>query len=449
MNRQHHEFVIAGAGIAGMTLALLLSGRMGKRVVIVEKRPKHRFLEEELRSINFTLTARGLATLERLGLRERVLAHAVKLNRRAVHGYGGKTSTQRYGTHESHAIYSIRRVTLLQILQEALKRSPDVVIEYGATIVSADHRTGKIEYTRDGQTDSLLADTIFAADGAFSHMRARFTEQSTAQCHLQYFPWQYMEILGSVGFVRTLKLDNDALHVWPGQNALLVGIPNPDMTISLMFLSEKLCSDAREKFVDIFHENFPHIKITPDIERQLRAMPLGRLVTSRLTRWSSEDRIVFLGDACHAVLPFYGQGMNAALEDCFVICELLQTGISRARAFLKYENRRKPETDALAALSRAHFDNLRHGALSPRWQAATLMDRILSHLTRGRWFYEYEQIAHTNTPYDRIATRLRQQQRIKQLSGMWLLELVVGSAIVIFQKARSLPWKHLRSSSLA
>lgn len=183
------------------------------------------------------------------------------------------------------------------------------------------------------------------------------------------------------------------------------------MIISLMYLSENLRSNDRESFVNIFHGSFPHVKITPDIERQLRAMPLGRLVTSRLSRWSNEDRIVFLGDACHAVLPFYGQGMNAALEDCFVIYELLQKGISRSQAFLTYESRRRPETDALAALSRAHFDSLRHGALSPRWQAATLIDRILSHLTRGCWFYEYEQVAHPNTPYDRIATRLRQQKK--------------------------------------
>ncbi|UXU85566.1 FAD-dependent oxidoreductase [Burkholderia sp. S-53] len=448
MNRQDHEFVIAGAGIAGMTLALLLH-RMGKRVVIVEKRPRHSFLEEELRSINFTLTARGLATLERLGLRERVLARAVKLNQRAVHGRNGKTSTQPYGTRESHAIYSIRRVALLQILQEALERMPGVVIEYGATIDSADHRTGTLGYTRDGRTDILHAETIFAADGAFSRVRTLFLEQSAAQCELQNFPWRYMEIQGGEDFVRTLNLDNDTLHVWPGENALLVGIPNPDTTISLMFLSENLQDDRREHFVEIFGASFPHVKITPDMETQLRTMPLGRLVTSRLSNWSHEDRIVFVGDACHAVLPFYGQGMNAALEDCFVICEMLETGMAGAQAFAAYEARRRPQTDALAALSRAHFDSLRQGALSPRWQAAAMTDLLFSHLSRGRWFYEYEQVAHTNTPYDRIVTRLRQQKRIKKLSGVWLFELAIGSAIVISQKVRSLPWKHLRSLSPA
>jgi kynurenine 3-monooxygenase len=446
MTAQEHKFVIAGAGIAGMTLALLLH-RMGERVLLIEKRPKSTFLEEELRSINFTLTARGLVTLERLGLRDLVLDSAVKLKQRAVHDMRGRLSTQPYGTRESHAIYSIRRVALLRILQREIERMRGVSVIYGASINSIDCQAGTLGYLEDERARVVRARTIFATDGAFSRVRTLFAEQTAAQFELQDFSWRYMELQGDEDFVNGSDLQDSTLHVWPGNDALLVGIPNPDRTISLMFLSKALREECRRDFVQIFKTCFPKVHLTSGMETQLQTVPLGRLVTSRLSRWSHEDRLVFVGDACHAVLPFYGQGMNAALEDCIVLCDLLSKGMPRAQAFAAYEARRKPETDALAALSRAHFDNLQRGSISERWQAATLLDLSLAYLTRGRWFYEYERVAHSNTPYDQIVRRLRRQKTLKKLSGLWLLEFGLQGALILSHKSRLLSWKrpHLLS----
>lgn len=448
MNIASHnqDFVIAGAGIAGLTLALLLH-RMGKQVVLVEKRPRDSFLNEELRSINFTLTARGLATLQRLGLRDRVLEKAVRLSQRVVHNpYGGFTK-QRYGSRESHAIYSIRRKVLLQILQEEVDDMPGVSVIYGAVVNSVDCNSGMLTYVWEGQTYVVWAGTILAADGAFSRVRSSFLQQSSAHCRLQDFRWRYMEMHGDKDFVAALQLRLDAVHVWPADEALLVGIPNSDGTVALMFLSENLQEENRECFVEIFSTHFPHVPMTLGMISQLKEIPLGHLVTGSLSRWSHEDRLVFVGDACHAVLPFYGQGMNAALEDCFVLCDLIEKEASRAQAFAMYEARRRPETDALATLSQSHFDNLQRGAFSTRWQAATLMDLFLSHLTVGLWFYEYEKVAHTNIPYDLILGRLKFQQTLKRRSGLLLLEIGIRGAISLSRLLRSQLWKHPRSLS--
>ena len=446
MDSYDQEFVIVGAGIAGLTLALLLH-RMEKQLVLVEKRPRDAFLDEELRSINFTLTARGLATLHRLGLRDRVLEKAVRLNHRVVHHRHGGFVVQRYGSCASHAIYSIRRKALLQILQEEVDALSGVSVLYGAVVSSVDCNSGAVIYVREGRDHVMRARTIFAADGVFSQVRSSFLQQNSVYGRLQDFPWRYMEMHGDKEFVAALQLRLNAVHVWPGEGALLVGIPNPDGTVALMFLSDAIQESNRKRFVEIFSTHFPHVPMTSTMTTQLQEVPLGRLVTGSLSRWSHEDRVVFVGDACHAVLPFYGQGMNAALEDCFVLCDLLDQEASRAQAFAAYEARRRPQTNALAILSQAHFDNLQPGSHSLRWQAGTLMDLLLAHLTAGTWFHEYEKIAHTNIPYDLILNRLKFQKTLKRRSGLWLLEVGLRVFISLSRLLRSQLWKHPRSLS--
>ncbi|RKP51081.1 FAD-dependent oxidoreductase [Trinickia fusca] len=448
MAPQDQEFVIAGAGIAGMTLALLLH-RMGRPVLLLERRTQDAFLSEESRSINFTLTARGLTALRRLGLQDRALNSAVRLRRRVVHDRFGAIATQRYGSQDTHAIYSIRRKALLEMLYEAIRGIPGISIIHDAPVETIDCHSGMLTYSCGEQRQTIRAGTIVAADGAFSRVRSSFVQQTSAHCHLTDFPSRYLELHGGRDFVAKLGLPLDALHVWPGHQALLVGIPNPDATIALMFVSEDLQGYNRERFAQIFASHFPRVPITADMASQLKAAPLGRLASGELSRWHHESRVVFVGDACHPVLPFYGQGMNAALEDCFVLSDLIGSETSRAQAFTLYEARRKPQTDALAVLSRSHFSNLQRGALSARWQASTFMDLWLARLTRGSWFYEYEKVAHTNLPYDSIVARLARQRSIKRRSGLLLVELGLAFAISLLRQLRLQLWTLRRSSSRA
>lgn len=431
-----------------MTLALLLH-RMGRPVLLLERRTQDALLSEESRSINFTLTARGLTALRRLGLQDRALKSAVRLRRRVVHDRFGAFATQRYGSQDAHAIYSIRRKALLETLHEAIRGIPEISIIHGAPVETIDCHSGTLTYACDGGRQTVRADTIIGADGAFSRVRASFAQQTSARSHLTDFPYRYLELQGGGDFIAELGLPLDALHVWPGHKALLVGIPNPDATIALMFVSEDLQAYNRERFAQIFASHFPRVPITADISSQLKSAPLGRLVSGELSRWHHDGRVVFVGDACHPVLPFYGQGMNAALEDCFLLAELIGAGTSRAQAFTLYEARRKPQTDALAMLSRAHFSNLQRESLSAHWQASTFVDLWLARLTRGGWFYEYEKVAHTNLPYDSIVARLARQRSIKRRSGLLLIELGLAFAISLFRQLRLQLWTLRRSSSRA
>ena len=241
-----------------------------------------------------------------------------------------------------------------------------------------------------------------------------------AEYHQEYLEWGYKELTLAARPGGGSAIDLTALHVWPRLHCVFVSHPNRDgsHTLTLFlphegpdsFETTRTEADVRA----LFHKYVPDlVPLLPDLVEQWATHPTGNLITTRTAPWSREDWVVLVGDACHAVYPFYGQGMNSAFEDCSALmAALARHGDDRAAAFAAYENARRPHTDTLAELSKANFVELKQKVQSPLFVARKRLDVALNRLLPRTWLPLYTMIAHTTMPYGDALARARRQDRL-------------------------------------
>ncbi|MDX6739388.1 NAD(P)/FAD-dependent oxidoreductase [Actinocorallia sp. A-T 12471] len=393
---------IVGAGLGGPLLAALLGGR-GHTVTVYDRRPDPRAGGAgEGRSVNLGVSARGIRALRRIGLWDDLAPHLVPMRGRAVHTPGARHAFTPYGTDESQVLHSVRR----SVLNAALitRAEKDASFVFGTACVGLDPDTGTLTLA-DGTSRSF--DLVVGADGAFSTVRDLMQRGRPADFRRDYLPWGYREVT----IPSAAPIPHEALNLWPGRHGLVLSHPNVDgshtgtVFLPLRQLAELTTEDSVARF---FAERFPAVlDLAPGLPREFAARPVGHLVTVRTSLWS-QGRAVLVGDAAHAVTPFYGQGMNAALEDCLVLDECLAAHPVE-EALAAYQAARKPHTDVLADLSERNFAELRDGVRSPLRRARAHTDRALARLLPGRWLPLYTMISHTALPYADALRRARRQ----------------------------------------
>lgn len=421
--------VIVGAGISGLVLALLLA-RQERHVFIYEKRTV--FDEKkEGRSINFTVSGRGLSVLAQLGLKESVLAHSVVLVGRTLHLPKSKVVHYKYGTKKSNVLLSIRRSTLIDILLSAVALESNIQFHPGFELIDIDESLLQCHFfdAINKKNVFIKTDFIVGADGVFSSVKSTMLKKQIISHSQMVFKWGYKEYQFDNDAVKKLALSMNHMHMWPKSNALLVAIPNTDNTCSVIFTAP-LHSSAGElhHFDELVQREFHDIvSITPSFLSNCGLNPYNYMLSIKIDKWHLENKIILIGDACHATYPFYGQGMNSALEDAVILSNYINNkSISRLEAFLAYEKIRKKDTDALHKLSEAHLYQMTKVMVSPFWQACNILDYQLAKILPDKWVYEYEMVAHSAVIYSAIIDIVKKQSKKKLVSGFYIIAFILG-----------------------
>src|SRR5229473_3509178 len=346
------RFTLIGSGLAGGLLAAYL-GRRGYDVDLYERRADPRagnFVGG--RSINLALSTRGIHALQRLGIADEVLRHAIPMRGRMIHDKSGNLDFAPYDCDPNNYINSIGRAALNTTVIEAAQRYPNVRVHFNHKCIGVDigSATAHLFNTSTNQPLSASADSIIGVDGAFSAVRASMQLKiDNFQYDENYLAHGYKELTIPPGPNGSWQMEKNALHIWPRKSFMTIALPNPDgsFTCTLFWEFEGPRSFATTKTDDeirrFFNEEFPDaVRLMPNLLDDFRNNPTGSLVTIRCAPWFYKDRVALVGDAAHAVVPFYGQGMNAAFEDCVVLDECLEKFPNdRQRAFAEYFRRRK------------------------------------------------------------------------------------------------------------
>jgi kynurenine 3-monooxygenase len=429
------RFTIVGAGLAGPLLACYL-GRAGYRVDLYERRADPRAGGPDRgRSINLALSVRGIEALREVGLAEAVLKAAIPMRGRMMHDRAGTLTFQPYGKDESESINSISRAGLNDLLLDAALRYPGVRCFFGQRCTGIDLATVTLELAHEGTHDTtrVACERVVGADGAYSAVRTAMQRHERFDYGQEYLSHGYKELTIPAGPHGEFLLEKQALHIWPRHSFMMIALPNPDgsFTCTLFYPFEGLESFATLKTDDdvthFFGEQFPDaVPLMPTLKEDFHNNPTGALVTVRCRPWHFADKVVLIGDACHAVVPFLGQGMNAAFEDCTVLSECLaRHAPDWEGAFRDYEGRRKENTDTLAELCVANFLEMRDRVNSRSFLLQKKAENFLHKLLPGWYLPLYTLVTFTRTPYAEAPRRVRRQDRIVGAVVVGLLVLVL------------------------
>lgn len=409
---------IIGAGLVGGLLATLLAQR-GFPIEVFERRPDPRLRGfQGGRSINLALAERGLNALRKAGLAEDVLGQAVMMRGRMVHALDGSTNLQRYGLDDSEVIRSVSRGGLNILLLDAAERA-GARLHFDSAFTEADFAQGTLTLERpDNTTRVHQVGLLLGCDGAGSALRAAMSKAADLGERVESLGHGYKELeippAASGGFA----LEPHALHIWPRGHYMCIALPNTDgnFTVTLFLPNEGAFPSfatlhavaAARRF---FAEQFPDaLALMPTFEADWNAHPVGQLATLYLDRWHLGGCALLLGDAAHAIVPFHGQGMNAGFEDAAELAALLQEQPDdSATVFAEFERRRKPNADAIAAMSLANYVEMRDGVADPHYLlkrelAAALTERVPRH-----FMSRYRMVSFTSIPYATCVARDRAQ----------------------------------------
>jgi kynurenine 3-monooxygenase len=436
------DFTIVGCGLAGTLMARYLA-REGHRVDLYEKRADPRLHEQDRgRSINLALSIRGIHALGEVGLADEVVRSSILMRGRMIHAVSGGLTFQPYGKDDSEALHSVSRAGLNRLLVEAAARYPSVGLFFGKKCTDVDVQTGLLEFADDVNSSlQVRARCVIGADGAFSAVRAALQKLERFNYHQDFLTHGYKELTIPPGPDGTHRMEEHALHIWPRGSFMMIALPNTDgsFTCTLFWHFEGPNSFAAltsESAVnEYFRDQFPDaVPLLPDLAHEFLLNPTGSLVTIRCQPWHAGGRVVLLGDACHAVVPFLGQGMNAAFEDCTVLCRCLaEHGKDLETAFRAYETARKEHTDTLADLCIDNFLEMRD-RVGSRYFIVKKKAAVLLHKLFPRWYLPlYTMIEFTRIPYADALRRARRQDRAVGVIVVLLVLLLVSAAVLLLR----------------
>ena len=418
------NITIVGCGLVGCLLAISLA-REGYNVTVYERDtdPRERPTPSN-RSINVTVSARGFRALETVGLAEAVRSKSIPVYGRLIHGRDCSLVFQPYGVNRE-ANYALRRQDLLLTLLQAADEYEQIrfVFNQHCTHVDLENASLRLEDTITGETSHITSDLLFGADGAFSTIRQAMQRKKRFNYSQQYCDLGYREIILPYHAVQQLSWQTTAFHLWPRQQIMLYGFFDiyNELTLSLLLpFSGKISHETINNQVilnQLFQTEFPDLAplLKSELDRYF-AKPVEPMPTIRCYPWVYNGSVALIGDACHAVLPFYGQGANAGFEDCQLLMEQLHRSHGDwTEALHSWQTNRKPDADALADLCIEHGDTLMTTVDDPLYQLRSRIERALQHHFPERT-YLYHNVSFTCMSYtDAVHHERAHQELINRL----------------------------------
>jgi kynurenine 3-monooxygenase len=418
------KVTIVGAGLVGSLLSIYLS-RKGYRVDLFERRPDMRKTQLQAgRSINLALSDRGWRGLEGVGIASDIREIAIPMYGRFIHHKDGSSAYQPYGK-DNQAIYSVSRADINMKLMDLAEQQPGVKIHFDERCARVDRRDLKIVFENNvtGASTESCPDLLFGADGAFAATRLNLQLQSDRFEYQQhYIESGYKELIIPPGENGKFLLEKNALHIWPRGTFMMIALPNPDgnftCTLFLPFEGERSFAalQSRESVVEFFSQEFPDaLALMPTLTEDFMNNPVSSLVTVKCFPWTFDHKIALIGDAAHAIVPFYGQGMNCGFEDCVVLNELIEKYRENWNEIMPaYEALRKPDADAIADLAIANFVEMRDKTADPKFLLQKKIEARFSQKHPDKWIPLYSMV--TYSPHIRYSTALH--EGIKQQAIM-------------------------------
>jgi len=414
---------IAGAGLAGALLATLLS-RAGWPVEVFEKRSDPRTVGYEGgRSINLALAERGLHALRQAGLHEAVLDQAVMMRGRMVHFMDGHADLQRYGKDDSEVIWSVHRGRLNLLLLDAAEAA-GARVHFDMRLDNVDFaaKTMRVANDRDGSTRTHDFDVLIGADGAGSALRGAIDAVAPLGERFEPLGHGYKELEIPPSPDGGFQIEPNALHIWPRGRYMCIALPNTERTFTVtLFLPLQAENDApgfdalpdavaaRALYARDFADALPLI---PDFNADWSRNPIGMLSTLYLDRWTLDDRAVLIGDAAHAMVPFHGQGMNCAFEDCVALAQHIESADGFKSAFAAFEAERLPNARAIQRMALENYLEMRDRVDDADYLLQRQLELVLAARHPNVFVPRYAMVTFRRIPYATAFERGRIQREL-------------------------------------
>lgn len=414
---------IVGAGLVGSLLSIYLSKR-GYKVNVFERRADMRLETMSTgRSINLALSDRGWLGLEGVGIAEDIKKISIPMYGRFIHHKDGTNAYQPYGK-DNQAIYSVSRADINMKLMDLAEQQENVNIQFNkkCTLINRKDLAITFEDNLTKETSNSSADLLFGADGAFASSRLSIQLQSDRfEYNQHYIDCGYKELIIPAGKNGEFLLDKNALHIWPRGSFMMIALPNPDgnftCTLFLPFEGEKSFSNLKtdKQVEDFFKSEFSDaFTLMPTLISDFKTNTTASLVTVKCAPWVFDNKIGLIGDAAHAIVPFYGQGMNCGFEDCVVLNELIEKHNDNWDIiFPEYEQLRKPDGDAIADLAIANFVEMRDKTADPKFILQKKIEAKFSQHYPDKWIPLYSMV--TYSPHIRYSTALKEGQKQQKI----------------------------------
>jgi kynurenine 3-monooxygenase len=418
-----NRITLVGGGLAGSLAAVYLAKR-GYEVNIYERRPDMRNVEIPAgRSINLALSTRGIDALKRVGLDQVVLDQAIPMAGRMMHDEKGNLAYQPYGK-DGQVINSVSRAHLnIQLLKLADEhKNVNQFFNMRCQEVDIENSICKFTNEKTGENIEVKSDYILGSDGAYSPVRLKMMKNDRFDYSQSYTKSGYKELNITPTPDGNFAMDPDSLHIWPRGNFMMIALPNPDKsftcTLFMPYAGEvgfdQINSD--QEILNFMNTYFADaVPLMPELLNDFKRNPVGSLVTVRCYPWHMK-KATLIGDACHAIVPFYGQGMNCAFEDCVELDNCLEEFGDWDKAMNEYQKRRKPNADAIADLALQNFIEMRDLVGDKDFLHYKKMEHQLCELYPDLFKSQYEMVTFSKVPYSEAKTKGAQNtQRVHDL----------------------------------
>lgn len=415
------KIAVVGAGLVGSLLAIYLK-RAGHIVDVYDRSPDIRTVQFSGRSINLVMSNRGWKALENLALDKEIQKIGIPVDKRAIH-LGNEPLNYQYYGEEGEAIFSLSRGVLnRKMIDLAEAEDVNFIFEskiWDVTLATATLHEGE---TERGEWHDLDYDIVFGADGAFSRVRHRMQRQSMFDYSQDFLKIGYKELHIPANVDGTHKLDKNSLHIWPRGEFMLMALANLDGSFTCTLFMPHQGKNSFEELKDkatleaFFAKHFPDTKeVIPNLVQDFFKNPTSYLVTMRCYPWAFKDKVALIGDACHAIVPFYGHGMNAGFEDITVLVEMMQKyGDDWETIFDEYQKSRKPNTDAIAELSYRNFMEMSSKTADEKFHLQKKIEKWFATKHPEKWKPLYSRVTFSHQPYAEALAEGDKQNAIMQ-----------------------------------
>ncbi len=446
---QTKNIAIVGSGLVGSLLAIYLRKRK-YQVTVFDRRPDIRTIKFSGRSINLAMSVRGWKTLDKIGIGDEVRKLAIPMHKRTMHVPNEEAYHQYYGK-DGEAIYSIPRGVLNKKMI-TLAENAGAVFKFDEKVWDINLPEAKI-YT--GETEKsewkeYLYDIIFGCDGAFSRVRHKMQRRSRFDYSQKFLDTGYKELSIPANLDGTHKLDKNSLHIWPRGKFMLIALPNLDGTFTCtLFMPhegensfEKLTNDI--EVMQFWKQYFPDtMEIMPTLLDDFNNNPTSALVTMKCYPWTYWDKVALVGDSAHAIVPFYGQGMNAGFEDISVLDEIINDigDDNWQNIFEAYQESRKPNADAIAELSYRNFVEMSSKTADPSFLLRKKIEKRFAEKYPDKWLPMYSRVTFSHRPYeealkigDQQAAIMDEVMKMNNIETIWDTDEVTQYMLTFLEK---------------